>query len=265
MRSADPNTNGHGARVSSLKLTWLDRDTPFPDPADALASPAGLLAAGADLTIQRLRLAYRQGIFPWFQDGEPILWWSPDPRMVLKCADFHPSHSLRKRLRQIARNQQQGHFDVVVKVDHALRAVMQGCARRAADGRPETWITRDMQLAYQAWHLAGQVHSIETWIDGELAGGLYGVSLGKMFYGESMFSHATDASKIALAHLVRFLSRQGVLWIDCQMQTEHLSRLGALPVSRDVFIEHVRHASAEPAIEWKTGWLDLAGILHADV
>ncbi len=251
--------------MPSLKLHWLERDTPFPDPSEALSNPAGLLAAGADLSIPRLRSAYSQGIFPWFQDAEPILWWSPDPRMVLKCAAFHPSHSLRKRLRQIARNQQQGNFEVVVKVDHNLRGVMQGCARRAADGSPETWITQDMQLAYLAWHLAGQVHSIETWIHGELVGGLYGVSLGKMFYGESMFSHATDASKIALAHLVNFLSRQGVQWIDCQMQTEHLGSLGAAPVTRHTFLEHVRQASAESPIEWTAGWLDQAGILHADV
>ena len=251
--------------MSALNLVWLDREHPFPDPSEALNNPPGLLAAGADLSIPRLRMAYRQGIFPWFQEGEPILWWSPNPRMVLKCAAFHPSHSLRKRLRQIARSQQQGNFDVIVRVDRTLRGVMQGCARRAADGSPETWITRDMQLAYQAWHLAGQVHSIETWLQGELVGGLYGVSLGKMFYGESMFSRATDASKIALAHLVNFLSRQGVQWIDCQMQTEHLGSLGAMPVARDVFIEHVRQASAEPAIDWAVGWLDHEGILHPDV
>ena len=248
--------------MSSLKLVWLEHDTPFPEPYEALTNPPGLLAAGADLTIERLRMAYGQGIFPWFQEGEPILWWSPDPRMVLKCAEFHPSHSLRKRLRQIARNQEQGNFDVVIKVDHALRAVMQGCARRSADGSPETWITRDMQLAYQAWHLAGQVHSIETWIQGELVGGLYGVSIGKMFYGESMFSHATDASKIALAHLVSFLDRQGVSWIDCQMQTAHLASMGARPVSREHFLEHVRKACAQPAIAWKRGWIDEIGRAH---
>jgi len=251
--------------VSSLKLVWLDSDTPFPDPTQALSQPAGLLAAGADLAIPRLRLAYSQGIFPWFQEGEPILWWSPDPRMVLKCEAFHPSHSLRKRLRQIARQQQQGNFDVVVRVDHALSSVMQGCARTDADGRAQTWITRDMQLAYLAWHFAGQVHSVETWIQGKLVGGLYGVSLGKMFYGESMFSHATDASKIALAHLVNFLSKQGVQWIDCQMQTDHLGRLGAAPVSREMFIEHVRQTSAQPSINWSAGWLDHEGNLHADV
>lgn len=251
--------------MPSLKLTWLEADTPFPAPARALSNPAGLLAAGADLSIARLRQAYQQGIFPWYQQGEPILWWSPDPRMVLKCENFHPSHSLRKRLRQIARQQQQGNFEIVVKVDHSLTGVMRGCARRSADGTAETWITREMQLAYQAWHLAGEVHSIETWIQGELVGGLYGVSLGHMFYGESMFSHATDASKIALAHLVRFLSRQGVSWIDCQMQTEHLATLGAAAVARDSFIEHVQLTSTLAPLPWTKGWLDHEGILHADV
>ena len=251
--------------MSALKLIWLDDDTPFPDPSHALNEPPGLLAAGADLSIARLREAYSQGIFPWFQDGEPILWWSPAPRMVLKCVEFHPSHSLRKRLRQIARQQELGNFDIVVKVDHHLSGVMQGCARSASDGAPATWITPDMQLAYQAWHLAGQVHSIETWINGELVGGLYGVSLGKMFYGESMFSHATDASKIALAHLVAFLQRQGVQWIDCQMQTGHLASLGARPVAREAFIAHVKEASAQAPISWTRGWLDQVGLIHVAV
>jgi leucyl/phenylalanyl-tRNA--protein transferase len=228
----------------------------------ALKEPPGLLAAGADLSITRLRSAYTQGIFPWFQDGEPILWWSPEPRMVLKCEEFHPSHSLRKRLRQIANHHQAGNFEIVVKVDTSLRAVMQGCARRAVSDGPGTWITREIELAYQAWHLAGEVHSIETWMGQQLVGGLYGVSLGKMFYGESMFSHATDASKIALAHLVLFLRQQGVDWIDCQMKTEHLGRLGARPVSREQFLEHVRIASEQPAISWTTGWIDHEGVIR---
>ena len=251
--------------MTTLKLTWLESDSAFPDPALALQNPPGLLAAGADLSLERLRLSYRQGIFPWYQAGEPILWWSPDPRMVLKCADFHLSHSLRKKLRHIARNQHAGNFDVVVKVDQNLEGVLHGCSRYAADGQAQTWITDEMQQAYLAWHKAGQVHSIETWIEGKLAGGLYGVSLGHMFYGESMFSHATDASKIALAHLVKFLYTQGVAWIDCQMQTEHLASLGAVPVAREAFIDYVHQASSGPDIRWAPGWLDHTGILHADV
>ena len=251
--------------MASLQLTWLETDSPFPEVAQALAEPAGLLAAGADLSIPRLRAAYTQGIFPWFSQDEPPLWWSPDPRMVLKCDALHLSHSLTKRLRQIANAQQAGNFDVVVKVDTAFAAVMRGCARPGQGGQPGTWITEEMQLAYQAWHLVGQVHSIETWIDDELVGGLYGVSIGKMFFGESMFSRSTDASKIALAHLVWFLKRQQVDWIDCQMQTSHLTSMGANAVPREQFLAHAQRYTAEPDIAWASGWLDREGVLHPQV
>lgn len=251
-----------------MQLTWLETDSPFPDPSQSLKEPAGLLAAGADLSIPRLRAAYTRGIFPWFSEGEPPLWWSPDPRMVLKCDELHLSHSLRKRLRQIANAQQDGDFTVVVKVDTAFSSVLRGCARRTARtaqaANPGTWITEEMQLAYQAWHLVGQTHSIETWIDGQLMGGLYGVSLGTMFFGESMFSRATDASKIALAHLVWFLKRQAVPWIDCQMQTAHLATLGAQPVTREPFLEHVRQHTVMPDLDWYPGWIDASGVLHRD-
>lgn len=247
--------------MSTLRLTWLEADSPFPPASQALADPPGLLAAGADLSIKRLHDAYSQGIFPWYQDGEPLLWWSPDPRMVLVCEEFHPSHSLRKRLRQIARNQQGGDFSVVVRVDSAFSAVLRGCSRLSSAGQPGTWITREMQLAYLAWHLAGQAHSIETWVNGELAGGLYGVSLGKMFFGESMFSQVTDASKIALAHLVSFLRNQGITWIDCQMQTEHLQRLGARPVTRADFLRHIKLATTLTPVQWTRGWINAEGRL----
>jgi leucyl/phenylalanyl-tRNA--protein transferase len=248
--------------VGSLPLTWLDADSPFPPVSQALTEPAGLLAAGADLSIPRLRAAYTQGIFPWFSQDEPPLWWSPDPRMVLKCDALHVSHSLRKRLRQIATAQASKNFDVVVRVDTEFAAVMRGCARAATGGQPSTWITDEMQLAYHAWHLAGQAHSIETWINGRLMGGLYGVSIGKMFFGESMFSRATDASKIALVHLVWFLQRQQVSWIDCQMQTSHLASMGACPVPREQFLDHVRQHTAAPDIIWQPGVLDSTGVLH---
>ena len=248
--------------MGSLPLTWLEPDSPFPPASQALSEPAGLLAVGADLSIPRLRSAYTQGIFPWFSQDEPPLWWSPDPRMVLKCDAFHTSHSLRKRLRQIATAQRAANFEVIVKVDTDFAAVVRGCARAATGGQPGTWITAEMQLAYQAWHLAGQAHSIETWINDRLVGGLYGVSIGNMFFGESMFSWATDASKIALAHLVWFLRRQRVDWIDCQMQTSHLASMGASPVPREQFLAHVRQHTAAPDIAWQTGWLDDTGVLH---
>jgi leucyl/phenylalanyl-tRNA--protein transferase len=182
--------------------------------------------------------------------------------MVLKCDALHVSHSLRKRLRQIATAQASKNFDVVVRVDTEFAAVMRGCARAANGGQPGTWITNEMQLAYHAWHFAGQAHSIETWINGQLMGGLYGISIGKMFFGESMFSRATDASKIALAHLVWFLQRQQVSWIDCQMQTSHLASMGAAPVPREQFLTHVQQHTAAPDIIWQSGWLDGAGVLH---
>ncbi len=245
-----------------MNLLWLETDTPFPPVNRALKDPAGLLAAGADLSIERLRAAYTRGIFPWFSQDEPPLWWSPDPRMVLKCDDLHVSHSLAKKLRQIARAQELGDFSTVVKVDTAFGAVIRACARSARAGQPGTWITQEMQLAYEAWHLIGQVHSIETWMDGELVGGLYGVSLGRMFFGESMFSRATDASKIAFVHLVAFLKRQNVDWIDCQMETNHLASLGAQVMPREAFLKHVEARVQAPSIHWQPGVLNHQGVLH---
>lgn len=241
-----------------MKLAWLDNDTPFPDPESALHEPNGLLAAGADLSLGRLQQAYSLGIYPWFAPGEPILWWSPDPRMVLACAAFAPSHSLRKRLRQIAREEYAACPKVQVRIDTAFAEVMAGCAAPRA-GEPGTWISPDMQRAYGQWHEAGRAHSIETWIDGQLAGGLYGVSLGSMFFGESMFSTRTDASKIALAYLVTYLRRFDVQWVDCQQQTGHLASLGAAPVSRRAFVQHLRHNVGRADIPWRPGRLDSEG------
>lgn len=244
-----------------MKLPWLSADTPFPPVEYALADPGGLLAAGADLSPQRLAAAYSQGIFPWYSEGEPILWWSPDPRMVLACNDFSPSHSLRKRLRQIARDEYQAQPQVEVRIDTAFPEVLTHCAT-ARDGQPGTWITQAMQQAYHDWHALGQVHSIETWIDGRLAGGLYGVSLGQMFFGESMFTHATDASKIALAYLVRFLKNEGVQWIDCQQQTAHLASMGARPITRSQFVQRLRDTTSLPGPTWARGTLDSEGRIH---
>lgn len=247
--------------MPAITLAWLDRDTPFPPVDTALREPPGLLAAGADLSLPRLREAYRNGIFPWYSDGEPILWWSLDPRMVLACEAFRPSHSLRKRLRAIARQEHGAAPAVQVRVDTAFDRVMQACAEPRGP-HAGTWITPAMQHAYCAWHRAGEAHSIETWIGGRLAGGLYGVSLGAMFYGESMFAHATDASKIALAYLVKFLSRHGVTHIDCQQDTPHLASLGAAPEPRADFLARLRARTAQPGPPWRPGWLDSDGGLH---
>lgn len=206
-------------------IPWLSRTDPFPDPSLALDEPNGLLAAGADLSPERLLAAYRRGIFPWYGPGEPILWWSPDPRMVLVPEAFKTSRSLAKRLRRA---------DYEVRLDSAFERVMRACAE-PRDGQRGTWIVEAMIRAYVRLHEAGYAHSVETWIDGELAGGLYGVAIGRMFYGESMFSRATDASKIALAHLAAQLRRWDFGLIDCQMETAHLASLGARAIARDEF------------------------------
>lgn len=218
-------------------IPWLEPDDPFPPLASALKHPNGLLAAGADLSAERLLSAYRQGIFPWYSDGEPVLWWSPDPRMVLVPAELKVSRSLAKTLRK-------RHYEI--RFDSAFAAVLHGCAARGAArsgpdaGGAGTWITGDMRAAYQRLHELGYAHSVETWIEGELAGGLYGVAIGRMFYGESMFTRVRDASKIAMVHLVRHLERQHYGMIDCQMHTQHLASLGARAVARSDFSLRLR-------------------------
>ena len=207
-------------------LRWLRPEDPFPPVTAALTEPNGLLAAGGELSAGRLIEAYRQGIFPWFNPGQPVLWWSPDPRMVLYPRELNVSRSLGKTLRN------RGYE---VRADTCFRAVMQACA----EPRPEqdgTWISDEMVAAYCALHELGVAHSVETWIGGELAGGLYGVALGRMFYGESMFTRAADASKIALVHLARQLERWDFGMIDCQVRTEHLASAGAREIPRAEFL-----------------------------
>lgn len=206
-------------------IPWLTPETPFPPLDTALTQPNGLLAAGGDLSPQRLIEAYRCGIFPWFNQGDPILWWSPDPRMVLFPAELKISRSLRKTLKKA---------NYTIRIDSAFNQVVQACAAPRKE-RAGTWIHDEMIAAYTALHEMGWAHSIETWIDGELAGGLYGVAQGRMFFGESMFSRTTDASKVAFVHLVRHLERRGFKMIDCQMKTAHLASFGAREISRKEF------------------------------
>ena len=220
-------------------IPWLESAENFPPLELALREPNGLLCAGGDLTPQRLVQAYLNGIFPWYSPGEPILWWSPDPRMVLFPAEFHLSRSLRKTLRN--RNYR-------VRLDTGFKAVIQACARTPRRDQPGTWITPEIQAAYCKLHELGYAHSVETWVDEKLVGGLYGIAIGKMFYGESMFTHATDASKIAIAHLVRFLQEKGFGMIDCQMNTPHLSSLGAREIPRRHFIDRLRILTAIPPL-----------------
>ena len=219
-------------------IPWLEPDTPFPDTALALGPETdapGLLAAGADLTPGRLEAAYRRGIFPWFSQGQPVLWWSTDPRMVLPVNEFKVHRSFRKALNKFLRSP-----GCEVRIDSAFEQVAAACADTPRDGQAGTWILPDMQAVYSQWHRLGRVHSFETWMDGELVGGLYGVNIGRMFFGESMFAWRTDASKIALAALVCFCRANGIELIDCQQQTRHLASLGARPISRGDFEAHLR-------------------------
>jgi len=223
-------------------IPWLSSDAAFPPIERALSSPNGLLAAGGDLSVPRLLEAYRNGIFPWFNPGEPILWWSPDPRMVLNPRDFKVSRSLLKVLRSNV---------LEVRIDTAFERVMRGCAAPRA-GHAGTWIDEHMIAAYGALHRLGYAHSVETWMDGKLVGGLYGVAIGRMFYGESMFSDASNASKIALAHLARQLERWQFGMIDCQMNTPHLATLGAREIPRSEFIARLQELiHYAPVTDWK--------------
>ena len=225
-------------------LTWIDDTLPLP-PASSAWGPdsdaPGLVAAGGHLCPTRLEEAYRQGIFPWYSAGQPVLWWSPDPRMVLPTADFKFSVSLRKTLRRFLRTP-----GCELRMDSDFRAVMQACAQTPRDGQDGTWIVPAMVEAYCEWHEAGRVHSLETWVDGELVGGLYFVAIGHMCFGESMFSRRTDASKLALAALVAACRVRGVALIDCQQNTPHLASLGAHEITRQAFLTHLGGAVAEP-------------------
>jgi leucyl/phenylalanyl-tRNA--protein transferase len=211
-------------------IPWLRRNTPFPPVDAALADPNGLLAASEELTPERLLEAYRHGIFPWYSGDQPVLWWSPDPRMVLLVDEFRVSRSLRRRVKQEA-------FEV--RADSAFRLVIESCAATFRRGQTGTWITPEIIDVYTDLHDRGYAHSIESWRDGVLAGGLYGVAIGRMFFGESMFAHETDASKVALVHLVAFLRENGFPMIDCQQETAHLATFGARPIRRDVFADRV--------------------------
>jgi len=223
-------------------IPWITGNAPFPPAAQALRSPSGLLAAGGDLSAPRLLEAYRHGIFPWFSAGEPILWWSPDPRMVLIPGEFRISRSLARVLRNMSYE---------VRCDTAFERVMRSCAAPRGEHNG-TWISEDMIAAYCALHEIGYAHSVEVWIGGRLAGGLYGVAIGRMFYGESMFSHASNASKIALAHLARQLERWQFEMIDCQMNTAHLASLGAREIPRSEFIARLQElVHCAPVTHWQ--------------
>lgn len=245
-------------------IPWLDHSSPFPPVNQALGEDSdapGLLAMGADLSPQRLLQAYRQGIFPWFSEGQPILWWSTDPRMVLHTREFKISPSLRKTLKKCLKNPA-----LELRFDRAFEQVMRSCAAPRRDGHG-TWIVQSIIDGYCGLHAAGHAHSAELWLNGELVAGAYGVCLGRMFYGESMFTRIDDGSKIALAFLLSFLRDNGVKMIDCQQETRHLASLGARPIPRSAFLQHVEQAIAQaPLVGWQqAGKQDLQRLLDKDI
>lgn len=234
-------------------IPWLEPNDPFPDVSLALPESSGangLLAASANIWPERLVEAYRKGVFPWFSAGQPVLWWSPDPRMVLPVEHLSLSRSLKKKLNQVRKSMlSDGPWHI--RFDSAFETVMRACAA-PRKGDPGTWISEEMIENYVMLHEAGFAHSTELWLEGKLVGGAYGVSIGKMFYGESMFSHVSDASKIALTWLVQFLRQNGVTLIDCQQETPHLASLGAVAISREAFSAHLIDVIDQPQV---TNWI----------
>ncbi|WP_417595111.1 leucyl/phenylalanyl-tRNA--protein transferase [Oceanospirillum sp.] len=227
-----------------IELPWLNPEQPpyFPPVTEALADPQGLLAFGGQLNAQWLLTSYHQGIFPWFNPGEPILWWSPDPRMVIFPEHFKIRRSLKKTLRKQP-------FEITF--DTAFAEVLNGCAA-ARNYTDETWITEEMRSAYQELHQMGHAHSVEAWQDGKLVGGLYGVAIGRIFCGESMFARATDASKVAFVHLIQQLKAWQFELIDCQVYSDHLASFGAEEVDRACFLDYLKQyaTAAMPVGHW---------------
>ncbi len=233
----------------STPLTWLAPHDPFPSVEQTWSDRdpiPGLLAAGGQLDAQHLRSAYSQGIFPWFSTGQPILWWSPDPRMVLQTDGFRLHRSLRKTLH---------HFRAAegceIRIDSQFETVMRHCAQTPRNGQQSTWIVESIIQAYSELHRQGDAHSVETWIDGKLVGGLYCVAFGHAVFGESMFAHATDASKIALAALVALCLQHDAPQIDCQQATHHLASLGAQEIPRKQFLAQMQHQRLRPRMDWR--------------
>ena len=232
-----------------MNLPWLDPGDPFPDAAQAwdASQPApGLLAAGGALDVDSLHRAYSAGIFPWFSDGQPILWWSTDPRMVLFTDEFKLHRSLRKTLQRFVADPR-----CELRIDSAFDEVIHSCSQSARTGQSGTWIVPQMVKAYEVFHRAGYAHSVETWIGGQLAGGLYCVSIGQAVFGESMFTRVPDASKIALAGLAAFCRQHGIRMIDCQQNTQHLASLGAREIARADFVAQVSQNVKKPGVPWR--------------
>ena len=236
------------------QLSWIESHNPLPSVDAAWGKDTdapGLLAAGADLGVARLLEAYSHGIFPWFNPDQPVLWWSPDPRMVLQIANFKLHRSLRKTLSRYAAHP---HFELCF--DKAFDQVIEACAQSPREGQNGTWIVPQMVDAYKALHQAGYAHSAETWLDGQLVAGLYFVCIGKAVFGESMFSTISDGSKMALAALVKVCEQQEIQAIDCQQNTAHLALMGAQEMPRHAFLNLIQPALQAQALNWKTLQVD---------
>jgi leucyl/phenylalanyl-tRNA---protein transferase len=234
-----------------LPVPWVGIDDPLPHASTALDSPNGLLAAGTDLSPERVLEAYKGGIFPWFSEGQPVLWWSPDPRMVLYTDELRITRSFSKTLKALRYNCQ-----LLVKTDTAFEAVMRACAE-PRNGQDGTWITEEMIATYKTLHERGIAHSVELWDGADLVGGLYGMNIGRMFYGESMFARQSDASKIALTGLVTILTANGCPMIDCQQNTAHLASMGGREISRRQFLDQLEILTCEPKFAWPNGEISL--------
>ena len=243
-------------------IAWLEQDDPFPPchvALQGLDGLNGLLAASAEVGLRRLIQAYEQGIFPWYSEGQPVLWWSPDPRMVLYLNEFKWSHSLRKNLTQA------GNADWQFRIDSDFEGTMRACALSPRPGQQGTWITEAIIEHYLAMHRLGMAHSFEAWHGDTLLGGGYGVSLGRMFYGESMFTRVPNASKLALGCFIHFLRQRSFVMMDCQQKTAHLASLGAREISRQQFVREMQALRQQaPLTDWTTtvsmtndsGWME---------
>ncbi len=240
-------------------LIYLQPDDPLPDPAMSMVLAngiEGLIAAGGGLSIHRLQEAYSKGCFPWFSEGQPVLWWSPDPRMVLEVDQFRFHRSLRQWMK---------HHPWEIRIDTAFDAVIEHCSQIPRAGQRGTWIVHDMVQAYKALHRAGLAHSVETWMDGQLCGGLYCVGLGHAVFGESMFSLVPNGSKIALAALVAFCKWHKIRWVDCQQNTPHLALMGAKEIPRKAFLNYIHQAQALPPVDWQFQPIYWSQISHSPV
>ncbi|WP_298053085.1 leucyl/phenylalanyl-tRNA--protein transferase [uncultured Paenalcaligenes sp.] len=246
--------------MPSISIPWIETNEPFPPVEMALDN--GLLAAGADLSLPRLLYAYQHGIFPWYNDAEPILWWSPNPRTILQCNQFKLSKSLAKKCRQLARLELTDKAPLRITTDAAFLAVISQCGK-TRQHKEGTWISEEIIEAYHQLHHFGFAHSIEVWHGSELVGGLYGTKLGRFFFGESMFSLMTDTSKIALYYLTQLLQhRFQIEYIDCQQETDHLLSLGAHSIARSDFVELLNHYTALETPEWHQGQLRANGDIY---